>query len=75
MAHQKSVTIIKLPPHTTDLLQPLDEAVFKSLKDHWGDVLLQHNNTSQLKLEFGLILSSEDVWKKSFSIQNIQKGF
>ena len=78
MAHQKSVTIIKLPPHTTDLLQPLDVAVFKSLKDHSDDVLFQHNNTSRLKLskaEFGTILSSEDVWKKSFSIENIQKGF
>ena len=77
MARQKSVTIIKLPPHTTDLLQPLDVAVFKSLKDHSDDVLFQHNNTSRLKLskaEFGTILSSEDVWK-SFSIENIQKGF
>ena len=78
LARQKSVTIIKLPPHTTDLLQPLDVAVFKSLKDHSDDVLFQHNNTSRLKLskaEFGTILSSEDVWKKSFSIENIQKGF
>ena len=64
LARQKSVTVIKLPPHTTDLLQPLDVAVFKSLKDHWGDVLFQRNNTSPLKLskaEFGTILSSEDV--------------
>ena len=66
LARQKSVTVIKLPPHTTDLLQPLDVAVFKSLKDHWGDVLFQRNNTSRLKLskaEFGTILSSEDVRK------------
>ena len=78
LARQKSVTIIKLPPHTTDLLQPLDVVVFKSLKDHSGDALFQRNNTSPLKLskaEFGTILSSEDVWKKSFSIENIQKGF
>ena len=78
LVRQKSVTIIKLPPHTTDLLQPLDVVVFKSLKDHSGDALFQRNNTSRLKLskaEFGTILSSEDVWKKSFSIENIQKGF
>ena len=41
LARQQKVTIIKLPPHTTDLLQPLDVAVFKSLKDHWGDILFQ----------------------------------
>ena len=53
-------------------------AVFKFLKDHLGDVLFQRNNTSRLKLskvEFGIILSIEDVWKKLFSIENIQKGF
>ena len=78
LARQKSVTILKLPPHTTDRLKPLDVAVFKSLKDHSGDVLFQRNNTSRLKLskaEFETILSREDVWKKSFSIENIQKGF
>ena len=74
----KKVAIIKLPPRTTDRLQPLDVAVFKSVNDHWGDVLLQRNNTSRLilsKAEFATILSSEDVWKKSFSIENIQKRF
>ena len=69
MARQKKVTIIKPPPHTTDLLQPLDLAVFRFVKDHWSDVLFQRNNASQLKLskaEFGTILSSEDVWKSHF---------
>ena len=36
LARNNNVTILKLPPHTTDLLQPLDVAVFKSLKDSWG---------------------------------------
>ena len=51
--------------------------VFKFLKDHLGDVLFQRNNILRLKLskvEFGITLSIEDVWKKSFSIENIQKG-
>ena len=31
-AHEWKVTILKLPLHTTDLLQPLDMSVFKALK-------------------------------------------
>ena len=41
LARETRVTILKLPPHTTDLLQPLDVAVFKSLKQKWGAVLLK----------------------------------
>ena len=32
LARETSVTILKLPPHTTCLLQPLNVAVIKSLK-------------------------------------------
>ncbi|KAJ8915367.1 hypothetical protein NQ315_008254, partial [Exocentrus adspersus] len=35
LAIENNVTIIKLPPHTTHVLQPLDVAVFKSLKNSW----------------------------------------
>ena len=50
VACQQKVTIIKLPPHTTDLLQPLDVAVFKSLKDHWGDIVFQRFRMFRHKL-------------------------
>lgn len=36
MPIKNDVTIIKLPPHTSHLLQPLDVAVFKSFKTKWG---------------------------------------
>ena len=36
LGRAQKVTIIKLPSHTTDHLQPLDLSVFKSLKDYWG---------------------------------------
>ena len=78
LARQQKVTIIKLPPHTTDLLQPLDVAVFKSLKDHWGDILFQQFSMSRNKLtksEFATVLSSEDVWKNAFTPENIKQGF
>ena len=41
LARETRVTILKLPPNTTDLLQPLDVAVFKSLKQKWGGVLFK----------------------------------
>ena len=37
-AHEKNVTILKLPLHTTNILQPRDVSVFKSLKEKWGTV-------------------------------------
>ena len=45
LARQESVKIIKLPPDTTDLLQLANVNVFKSLKDHWGDLLFQRTHT------------------------------
>ena len=77
LARAKNVTIIKLPPHTTDLLQLLDVAVFKSLKDHWGEVLFQRLNLTRARLskaEFLKIISSE-VWNVAFSAKNIESGF
>lgn len=40
-AMRENVTIIKLPPHTSHLLQPLDLAVFKSFKTKWDQRLTQ----------------------------------
>lgn len=39
LAQQNKVTIVKLPPHTTHVLQPLDVAVFKGLKHKWDKEL------------------------------------
>ncbi|XP_068083401.1 uncharacterized protein [Anabrus simplex] len=40
-AVEASVTILKLPPHTSHLLQPLDLCVFRSLKNAWDAKLVQ----------------------------------
>ena len=78
LAKEKNVTIIKFPAHTTDVLQPLDVSCFKSLKDYWGKMLFQRVKLRRSKLskvEFLTIISSEDVWNKSFTESNIINGF
>lgn len=39
LAVKKHVTILLLPPHSSHLLQPLDLAVFKSIKSSWDEYL------------------------------------
>ena len=72
------VTILKLPPNTTDLLQPLDVSVFKSLKQKWGQLLharLRKTRSALTKSEFATAISSDDVWEQSFTKTSIVNGF
>ena len=77
LSQEKNVTIIKLPAHTTDLLQPLDVSCFKSLKDYWGKMLFERYNSSRSRLtksEFLTIISSEEVWNKAFTEKKISEA-
>ena len=77
-ARKNNVTVLKLPPHTTDVLLPLDLSVFKSLKEKWGNGLYKRlikTRTPPSKLEFSTVLSSDEVWRSSFTIERIQNGF
>lgn len=52
LAVRNQITILKLPAHTSHLLQPLDLAVFKSLKVKWDAQLVQwqrHNTGTKMK--------------------------
>lgn len=50
LAKRKGVAILKLPAHTTDTLQPLDKAVFKSLKEEWDKIVLDFQLKNQRKM-------------------------
>ena len=50
LARKQNITLLKLPAHTTDLLQPLDVSVCKSLKEHWGKILFQRVNLKRSRL-------------------------
>ncbi|CAB3244885.1 unnamed protein product [Arctia plantaginis] len=81
LALAKEITIIKLPAHTSDLLQPLDVSVFKSFKQKWDQTVAswQRQNIgqrlpkslfSQFLGETWLIVS-EDVIMSGFSKSGI----
>ena len=77
-ARTEDVTLLKLPPHVTDKLQPLDVACFGPLKRMWEKVLNEWIN------EFGprepirkaqFVNKLGDVWHKGLSPENIMAGF
>lgn len=76
LARDNNIKILKLPPHTSHLLQPLDLAVFKSLKDTWDKELVvwQRRNMGHKipKKKFSELLGS--VWK-NLSPDVIKNGF
>ena len=76
-AHEDKVIILKLPSNTMDLLQPFHVSVFKTLKEKWGQILhgrLRKSRKTLTKSEFSTILSSDEVWERSFSKGSTQNG-
>lgn len=54
-ALQEGITILKLPSHTTDVLQPLDKACFYALKTDWDNTQTEFqmkNHRKMTKMEF-----------------------
>ncbi|CAK1588378.1 unnamed protein product [Parnassius mnemosyne] len=76
MAKQNNITIIKLPPHTSHLLQPLDLCVFKPYKDAWDQEMVKwqrtHKGEKLPKDQFSAIVGR--VWK-NLNSNVIKKGF
>lgn len=53
------ITLIRLPSHLTDKLQPLDKCVFGPVKNHWEKILVEYG-----KSEFGQ--SHQRLTRKEF---------
>lgn len=71
-ATKENITILKLPAHTSHVLQPLDLAVMKSFKDRWDPLLVKWQRShigvplpksefARLKIMFLLILVSQNL--------------
>jgi hypothetical protein len=76
-AREESISIIKLPSHTTDRLQPLDVSCFRPLKMAWDERLVAYqrkNGFEPLKrAEFVDLLC--EVWPEKLSSSTIKSGF
>ena len=77
LALDEGIDILKLPPHTTDKLQPLDVCCFKSLKQKWDRNLAkwtaQHRARRVAKSDFlGLV---SEVWGQCFTEELVKKSF
>lgn len=79
LAVREQITILKLPPHTSHLLQPLDLAVFKPLKDMWDRKLVAWQRTNSgykiPKVQFSTLVA--ETWrdlKTDVIISGFKKG-
>lgn len=76
-AIQNRVILFKLPPNLTHLLQPLDKAVFRPVKQCWNELLMAENRANPCsrisKRRFSELL--KDCWIQSFKSQSIKSGF
>lgn len=75
-AIEENVVILKLPPHTSHVLQPMDLSVFKPLKQEYDKAVIEwqrkHYGVKMPKSKFAEIIST--VWSKC-DTTIIQSGF
>lgn len=75
-ARKQNITILKLPPHTSHILQPLDLAVMKPFKDRWDALLVkwQRLNVGRVmpKSEFAILIGN--IWAE-IDPQILRNGF
>lgn len=76
-ADENDIILLCLPSHTTHYLQPLDRAVFKSVKHYFYTAcakwLTNHPNRKLTRIQFGELLS--ETWGKAATPENAIAGF
>ena len=76
-AEKNSVSLLCLPSHTTQYLQPLDRSFFKPLKTFWQHALNNWMHSNPVRkitpLLFGSLLSSS--WNRAETVGNGIAGF
>ena len=77
-AMEEYITIVKLPPHVTDKLQPLDVCCFGPLKREWEKKLNERMNLLGPRETISkpvFVNSLSEIWHKCLSSSNIISGF
>ncbi|XP_068219986.1 uncharacterized protein [Palaemon carinicauda] len=78
LAKKENISILKLPAHCTDVLQPLEVTCFAPLKNYNQYALNDHVNKTGAReplRKCGFVNMLYSVWEKGLSPQNIKKGF
>ena len=76
-AIDQEITIIKLPPYTTDILQPLDVCCFRPLKAKWNKLIASYQRTYHAahisRATFVSLIGF--IWQEVFTVKNISSSF
>ena len=77
IAAAEGVILFCLPPHTTHLLQPLDNGVFGSLKQHWREECHRYCSKTPGKVvnRFNFSEIFHSAWVHGMAMQNIIASF
>lgn len=76
LAKQENIAIVRLPSHTTDVLQPLDRTCFGPYKKKLNAALIswqRENERTLQKSEFVDLICS--IWNEGIPASNIVAGF
>ena len=77
LAAEEGIIVFCLPPHTTHLLQPLDNGAFASLKDHWRNECQRFytQNPGKVLNRRNFMQVFNKAWVQGMSICNVMTCF
>lgn len=77
IAAAEGIIIFCLPPHTTHLLQPLDNACFASLKTHWGSACHEFcsQNPGKVVNRYNFSGIFHSAWAQGMAMRNVMASF